>query len=79
MALPGKIDADFMRLPPEVREFSMKVNQKYFVLRDAAGNRRRILRLSLISRPDGGRAIVAGNERVLRARLADVRHFWDLD
>jgi glycyl-tRNA synthetase beta chain len=78
--LIGKIDADFMDLPPEVRELSMKVNQKYFALRDAEGRPAPYFAfVANLAAVDGGLAIVAGNERVLRARLADARHFWDLD
>ena len=76
----GKIDVDFMSLPPEVRELSMKVNQKYFALRDAEGRPAPYFAfVANLEAPDGGAAIIAGNERVLRARLADARHFWDLD
>jgi glycyl-tRNA synthetase beta chain len=78
--LVGRIDADFMDLPPEVRELSMKVNQRYFALRDGAGQPAPYFAfVANITAEDGGKAIVAGNERVLRARLSDARHFWDLD
>ncbi|MDD2794931.1 glycine--tRNA ligase subunit beta, partial [Acidocella sp.] len=78
--LIGKIGAEFMDLPPEVRELSMKVNQKYFALRDAAGNPAPYFAfVANLEATDGGAAVVSGNERVLRARLADARHFWDLD
>jgi glycyl-tRNA synthetase beta chain len=78
--LIGKIDEDFMELPPEVRELSMKVNQRYFALRDSAGKPAPYFAfVSNIEAKDGGAAIIAGNERVLRARLSDARHFWDLD
>jgi glycyl-tRNA synthetase beta chain len=80
VALTGKIDAPFMELPPEVRELSMKVNQKYFALRDAKGQPAPYFAfVANLAAADGGAAIVAGNERVLRARLADARHFWELD
>ena len=78
--LIGKIDENFMSLPQEVRELSMKINQKYFALRDAEG--RPAPYFGFVANqeaPDGGAAIVSGNERVLRARLADARHFWDRD
>jgi glycyl-tRNA synthetase beta chain len=78
--LIGKIGAEFMDLPPEVRELSMKVNQRYFALRDAAGEPAPYFAfVSNIEATDGGATIIAGNERVLRARLSDARHFWDLD
>jgi glycyl-tRNA synthetase beta chain len=80
VGLIGQIDAQFMDLPPEVRELSMKVNQKYFALRDAKGNPAPYFAfVANLEAPDGGAAIIAGNERVLRARLSDARHFWDLD
>jgi len=78
--LIGKIDGAFMTLPPEVRELSMKINQKYFALRDAAGQPAPYFAFAAnLEAPDGGAAIIAGNERVLRARLSDARHFWELD
>jgi len=80
VTLIGQIDAQFMDLPPEVRELSMKINQKYFALRDAAGQPAPyFVFVANLAAADGGAAIVAGNERVLRARLSDARHFWDLD
>ncbi|WP_158805166.1 MULTISPECIES: glycine--tRNA ligase subunit beta [unclassified Acidisoma] len=78
--LLGRIDAEFMELPPEVRQVSMRVNQRYFALTDAFGKPAPAFVFAAnIAAPDGGMAIVAGNERVLRARLSDARHFWDLD
>jgi glycyl-tRNA synthetase beta chain len=78
--LIGKIDEQFMSLPPEVRELSMKVNQRYFALRDADGKPAPYFAfVANLDAPDGGAAIIAGNERVLRARLSDARHFWDID
>jgi glycyl-tRNA synthetase beta chain len=80
VALIGQIGAQFMDLPPEVRELSMKVNQKYFALRDAAGKPAPYFAfVSNMETADNGATIIAGNERVLRARLSDARHFWDLD
>ena len=80
VALVGWIDEGFMELPPEVRELSMKVNQRYFALRDSEGKpAARFGFVANIVAADGYAAIVAGNERVLRARLSDARHFWDLD
>ncbi|MBV9653258.1 MAG: glycine--tRNA ligase subunit beta [Acetobacteraceae bacterium] len=78
--LLGRIDPAYMDLPPEVLQFSMRVNQRYFALRDADGNAAPWFAfVANIAAEDGGRAIVAGNERVLRARFADARHFWDAD
>jgi glycyl-tRNA synthetase beta chain len=78
--LLGRIDDDFMDLPPEVMRTTMRVNQRYFALRHPDG--RAAARFAVVSNiipQDGGAAIVAGNERVLRARLSDARFFWDLD
>ncbi len=80
VALLGTIDAAFMDLPPEVRQVSMRVNQRYFALRDADGAPApRFAFIANIAAEDEGAAIIAGNERVLRARLSDARHFYDLD
>ncbi len=78
--LLGRIDADYMDLPPEVMQVSMRVNQRYFALRHSDGSPAdRFAFAANIEAIDGGAAIVAGNERVLRARFSDARHFWDLD
>ncbi|MCB8873577.1 glycine--tRNA ligase subunit beta [Acidisoma silvae] len=80
VALLGRIDDDFMGLPPEVRQVSMRVNQRYFALTNAQGAPAPAFVFAAnIVAPDGGEAIIHGNERVLRARLSDARHFWDLD
>ncbi|WP_298225486.1 glycine--tRNA ligase subunit beta [Acidocella sp.] len=80
VALVGKIEREFMELPPEVRELSMKSNQKYFALRDETGVPVPYFAfVANLAADDEGAAIIAGNERVLRARLADARHFWALD
>jgi glycyl-tRNA synthetase beta chain len=68
--LLGRIGDAFMDLPPEVMQVSMRVNQRYFALRDAHG--RAAPRFAFV-------ANITGNERVLRARFSDARHFWDLD
>ena len=79
--LLGAIASAHMDLPPEVMQVSMRVNQRYFSLRDAAGAAAPFFAFvaNVPGTADGGRTIIAGNERVLRARFADARHFWDLD
>ena len=78
--LLGRIDGAFMDLPPEVMRTTMRVNQRYFSLTHPDGNAApRFGVVANVVAPDGGAAIVAGNERVLRARLADARFFWDQD
>jgi glycyl-tRNA synthetase beta chain len=76
----GTIDQAFMDVPDEVLITSMRSHQKYFSLLKADGRlANRFLVVSNMATPDGGRAIVAGNERVLRARLSDAKFFWDTD
>ena len=76
----GRIDAEFIDLPAEVMRVSMRVNQRYFALSTREGEPAPWFGfVSNIEADDGGAAARAGNERVLRARFADARHFWDLD
>jgi glycyl-tRNA synthetase beta chain len=80
VVLMGSIDAEFMEVPPEVLTTTMRINQKYFTLLNADGTLAPnfiVVANQLAS--DGGEAIVAGNERVLRARLSDAKFFWDQD
>ena len=78
--LMGRIDDAYMDLPPEVMQVSMRINQRYFATRHQDGSVAPWFAFAAnIEAPDGGCAIVAGNERVLRARFSDARHFWDLD
>ena len=76
----GQIDADFMNLPPEVLRSAMRTHQRYFSLLDE--NDRPVPRFIMVANTETASddaAIVAGNERVLRARLADARFFWNQD
>jgi glycyl-tRNA synthetase beta chain len=76
----GRIADQHMDLPPEVMQVSMRVNQRYFALRTAEGAAAPWFAfVANIEADDHGTAIIAGNERVLRARFSDARHFWDLD
>lgn len=78
--LLGSIDAEFMALPDEVLTTSMRSHQKYFsVVAEDGKLAPRFVVVSNMEAEDGGAAIVAGNERVLRARLADAKFFWDQD
>jgi glycyl-tRNA synthetase beta chain len=80
VGLVGRIDDAFMDLPPEVLRTSMRVNQRYISLRNPDGTAAaRFVVFANVVPSDGGAAIVAGNERVLRARLSDARFFWDQD
>ena len=68
--LLAAIDEAFMAVPPEVLVTTMRANQKYLALRTAEGSlARRFILVANLEASDGGAAIVAGNERVLRARL----------
>ncbi|CAO3442711.1 Glycyl-tRNA synthetase beta chain (EC 6.1.1.14) [Azospirillum argentinense] len=80
VALVGTIDEKFMDVPSEVLITSMRTHQKYFALLDKAGKMApRFVVVANTVTADGGKAIVAGNERVLRARLSDAKFFWDQD
>ena len=78
--LLGSFDPEFLDVPEEVIQLTARINQKYFVMRDAAGKLApHFVCVANINAKDGGEAIVAGNERVLAARLADARFFWEHD
>ncbi len=78
--LLGRIDPALMDLPAEVMQVSMRVNQRYFALRSKDGSAAPYFAFVANIEPDDGGAVsIAGNERVLRARFSDARHFWDLD
>ncbi len=80
VVLMGRIEDQFMDLPPEVLTTSMRAHQKYLALTDESGAlANRFLVVANMETADRGKAIAAGNERVLRARLADARFFWDRD
>ena len=80
VVLMGRIDPAFMDLPPEVLTTVMRTHQKYFALQDSEGKLApRFLVVANMETRDHGATIIAGNERVLRARLADAQFFWDQD
>ena len=80
VVLLGRIDESFMELPPEVLRSAMGTHQRYFALVSETGRSApRFVMVSNAETSDGVAAVVAGNERVLRARLADARFFWDKD
>jgi glycyl-tRNA synthetase beta chain len=80
VVLVGSIDNAFMALPSEVRRTTMRANQKYFTLEHPGGKPApRFVIVANMETEDGGDAIVAGNERVLRARLSDARFFYEQD
>ena len=78
--LKGRIDDQFMTLPPEVMRSEMHNHQKYFTLLNKDGSAASsFLIISNLIAKDGGKAVTAGNERVLRARLADGQFFYNQD
>ena len=83
VVLMGSFDPGFLDIPPEVIRATIRANQKCFVLRTGEGHEAGLaphfVLVSNIEAKDGGAAIVAGNERVVRARLSDAKFFWDTD
>ncbi|MBU3992079.1 MAG: glycine--tRNA ligase subunit beta, partial [Alphaproteobacteria bacterium] len=78
--LLGRFDEDYLEVPPEVIQLTARTNQKYFICRDAAGKlANAFVCTANIEASDGGEAIVAGNRKVLAARLSDARFFWQQD
>jgi glycyl-tRNA synthetase beta chain len=81
VVLMGAFEPEFLALPPEVVRATIRNNQKCFVLRDTSTARlaNKFILVANTAAADGGKAIVAGNERVIRARLSDAKFFWDSD
>jgi glycyl-tRNA synthetase beta chain len=81
VVLMGSFDEKFLRIPEEVIRATIRNNQKCFVLRDAAHAKLvdKFIMVSNLEASDGGKAIVAGNERVIRARLSDAKFFYETD
>ena len=78
--LLGSFDADYLEVPPEVIQLTARTNQKYFVMRDGEGALApHFVCTANIDANEGGASIIAGNERVLAARLSDARFFWQQD
>lgn len=78
--LMGTFDKEFLSVPAECLMTSMKAHQKCFSVKDAKGKlANRFLCVSNLIAVDGGKQIVEGNEKVIRARLSDAKFFWDQD
>ncbi|MDT7527824.1 glycine--tRNA ligase subunit beta [Sphingopyxis sp. SE2] len=78
--LLGRFDEAFLEVPPEVIQLTARVNQKYFVVNGADGKLANgFVCTANIDAVDGGAEIVAGNRKVLAARLSDARFFWEQD
>ncbi len=80
VVLMGRIGDDFLGLPPEVLQTSMKEHQKFFSVRNPkSGQIERFVTVANRTTADDGATILAGNEKVLGARLSDAKFFWDND
>ena len=80
VVLMGEFDKNFLSVPPEVIVTTIKNNQKCFALRDKTGKlANSYLLVSNMVASDGGKTIVAGNNKVIAARLSDAKFFWDQD
>ncbi|MGN6288538.1 MAG: glycine--tRNA ligase subunit beta [Sphingopyxis terrae] len=78
--LLGRFDEAFLEVPPEVIQLTARVNQKYFVVNGTDGKLANgFVCTANIDANDGGAEIVAGNRKVLAARLSDARFFWEQD
>jgi glycyl-tRNA synthetase beta chain len=80
VVLMGAIDEDFLGLPAEVLQTSMREHQKFFSVRNPKSGRiERFITVANRTTADNGATILAGNQKVLSARLADAKFFWEND
>ena len=79
VVLMGPIGEEFLGLPPEVLQTSMKEHQKFFSVKDRAGRIVKFVTVANRETADDGATILQGNGKVLRARLSDARFFWEND
>ncbi|MCA0961473.1 glycine--tRNA ligase subunit beta [Salipiger bermudensis] len=80
VVLMGKIDEEFLELPPEVLQTSMKEHQKFFSVRNpSTGRIEGFVTVANVETSDDGATILAGNNKVLSARLSDAKFFWEND
>jgi glycyl-tRNA synthetase beta chain len=81
VVLMGSFDAEFLSIPSEVIRATIRNNQKCFVVSDPKTGKlaNKFILVANIEATDGGRAIVSGNERVIRARLSDAKFFYETD
>ncbi len=80
VVLMGQIDDEFLDLPPEVLQTSMKEHQKFFSVKNPkTGRIERFITVANRETADNGATILAGNQKVLSARLADAKFFWEND
>jgi glycyl-tRNA synthetase beta chain len=81
VVLMGSFEKEFLSIPGEVIRATIRNNQKCFVVKDAKTGKlaNKFILTANIEASDGGKAIVAGNERVIRARLSDAKFFYETD
>ena len=79
VALIGEFEPVFLELPQEVIQLTIKENQKCFVLRKGKSLSNNFLMVANIEASDGGKEIALGNAKVVNARLADAKFFWESD
>jgi glycyl-tRNA synthetase beta chain len=81
VVLMGSFDEAFLGMPSEIVRATIRNNQKCFVLRDPRTSQlaNKFILVANVEAEDGGKAIIAGNERVIRARLSDAKFFYDTD
>jgi glycyl-tRNA synthetase beta chain len=79
VVLMGSFDSAFLEMPPEVIRTTIRANQKCFVVRQGDALASKFILVANIEAVDGGAAIIAGNERVIRARLSDAKFFYETD
>ena len=80
VVLMGEIGADFLGLPPEVLQTSMKEHQKFFSVKNPKNGRiEKFITVANRETADNGATILAGNQKVLSARLSDAKFFWEND
>ena len=80
VVLMGKLEERFLSLPPEVLQTSMREHQKFFSILNSKNNK--VVQFATVANretSDNGSTILAGNQKVLSARLADAKFFWDND
>ncbi|NNF07558.1 MAG: glycine--tRNA ligase subunit beta, partial [Candidatus Eisenbacteria bacterium] len=78
-AFAGSFDPEFLAVPREVTVTAMRSHQRYFAVEDASGKLLPHFLVVADGRWDDASQVIAGNERVLRARLSDARFYWDVD
>ena len=79
VVLMGDIGEDFLSLPAEVLQTSMREHQKFFSVKDKSGRIVKFVTVANVETADNGETILAGNQKVLSARLSDAKFFWEND